>query len=230
MLYLLHGDDTAASRLKFDELITGQKWVVRLDGGKVSQKEIEESLESQELFVDKKIVILENFQKLGARLKSILSYIQTFAKKGGIDIVLWEDDTVDRATLTKLKDAKTFAFTLPKNFYVFLDQFAPKNGKKLHALLMDISARFSEELILYALVKRVRQLLMVKVKNYQELKEIQALQSWQLGKLKSQSKNWTREKLIRVYKQLFELEVAMKTSALPTNLANHLDILILTQL
>ncbi|PIQ69954.1 hypothetical protein COV89_03010, partial [Candidatus Shapirobacteria bacterium CG11_big_fil_rev_8_21_14_0_20_40_12] len=57
--------------------------------------------------------------------------------------------------------------------------------------------------------------------------EADNLASWQKNKLAGQATKFGREKLIRVYRTLLEIDIKQKTSSSPFDLNSELDLLIL---
>lgn len=228
MIYIIGGEDTISSRKKLTELLEGKSNVIRLDGKKASVAEFDEILSSGSLFSDSKVVILENFSKLKPEVK-VWNLLENFEKDKNTDVILWDDTEASAKIRGALKSAKIFTFVFPKFYYAFLDSFEPHSKKTLE-LLQDVLKTFEPEQILYGLVRRVRQLLIVRSSDYSKFSEFKRMQSWQLSKLKKQASLWTEDQLKRVFLELAELDEKMKTSNLSMPLASHLDILLLRDL
>lgn len=229
MLYIIHGDDTVSSRKKVDELISEDKWIVRFDGKEAESGTIQNSLSSQELFSDGKAIVVENFLELGSTLATILPVFNTYTADTKTKIVLWQGKEVDKRTLKKLTLAKEFLFPLPKYYFSFLDSLTPRNSKKLHDLLEKLALSLSAEQIFYSLVKRIRILIMIKTGKSKEFADIVTMAPWQLTKLSQQASAWNIRELIALYQKFFELEVGLKTNALPLPLLAHLDLLLIKE-
>lgn len=223
MIYVIGGEDVVASRKKLIELLEGKPNVIRLDGKKATIAELDEVLSSGSLFSDSKTIVVESFTKLKPEAK----IWELFEKEKSTDIILW-----DEADLLKKKfpkSVKAFNFLFPKFYYVFLDSFEPGSKKTLE-LLHEVLKTFEAEQVLYGLVRRVRQMIILKSNNYSSFSEFKRMQSWQISKLKTQASLWSETQLKKVFLELAELDEKMKTSSLSMPLSHHLDIILLSDL
>ena len=82
------------------------------------------------------------------------------------------------------------------------------------ALLIDAPER-----IFVMIVRRVRELIMVKDGVTPE-----GLQGWQAGRLTSQAKSFTMDKLLSMEKILLEIDISIKTGTSPFPLAQQLEL------
>lgn len=225
MIYLIHGEDTAAARKRLDALLA-KKTATRIDGKKIDLSNFELLTNSSDMFADKKTIVIENFP-LDKSLTNLLKIVHL---KKDIDVVLYKEEDVDKRLLEKIKADSVYSFPFPKYFYQFLDGLAPKKGKILYELLSKMSDSYTAEQVLYSMIKRIRLLLALTVDGKEEIKEVASLASWQEGKIRTQAKFWTQDKLIEFYKKLYGIETGLKTSGLALPLKNHLDMLLLTEL
>ena len=114
-------------------------------------------------------------------------------------------------------------------YYTFLDSYAPPPTRSFE-LLHEVLKNFEAEQVLYGLIRRLRHLLVLKAANYPEFSEFKNMQSWQIERLKKQADIWREEDLKKVFVELLALDEKIKTSALTMNLAQHLDIILLSHL
>jgi DNA polymerase III delta subunit len=226
MIYVISGEDIVASRNKLNELLSGKGNIIRLDGKKNSIAELDEALVSESLFSDTKTVVLERFSKLKPEA-GVWDLLGQFEKDKSTDIILW--DEVDISKKKFAKGVQVFNFLFPKLYYQFLDSFQP-NSKRSLELFHEVLKTFEPEQVLYGLVRRIRQLLIIKSNNYSKFSEFKRMQPWQVSKLKKQAALWTEEQLKKVFLELAELDEKLKTSNLPMPLAHHLDILLLSDI
>ena len=236
MIFVIAGEDTVSSRKKLTELLSEKQNIVRLDGKKTMIAELDEALLGNNLFSDSKTVVLEHFSKLSAKGRSafggkpeikVWELIEKFEKDKNTDVILWDD--VDLAKKKYTKNVKFFNFSFPKFYYIFLDSFEPGSRKPLE-LLREVLKTLNSEQVLYGLVRRVRQLIIIKSNNYPDFSELKRMQPWQISKLKKQASLWSEEKLKKTFLELAELDEKMKTGSLPMPLASHLDIILLSEL
>lgn len=226
MLYVIAGEDTVSSRKKLTELLSEKQNIIRLDGKKATIAELDEALLSGSLFSDSKVVVVENFSKLKPETK-VWELVEKFEKDKNTDVILWDEADLAKKKFTN--NVKFFNFSFPKFYYGFLDSFEPGSKKSLE-LLTEVLKTFEPEQVLYGLVRRVRQLMIIKSNNYSSFSEFKRMQSWQISKLKNQANLWAEEQLKNVFLELAELDEKIKTSNLTMPLGHHLDILLLSDL
>lgn len=236
MIYVIAGEDIVASRNKLTELLEGKSNIIRLDGRKATVAELDEALLSGSLFSDSKVVVVENFSKLSAQGRSALGgkpetkvweLVEKFEKDKKTGVILWDEADLAKKKFTN--NVKFFNFSFPKFYYGFLDSFEPGSKKPLE-LLAEVLKTFEPEQVLYGLVRRVRQLIIIKSNNYSSFSEFKRMQSWQISKLKKQANLWSEDQLKKAFLELAELDEKIKTSNLSMPLASHLDILLLRDL
>lgn len=228
MITLIHGDDTQQSRIKLNEIVEGKIPLIRIDFEKATFEQLVQSLESQDLFEQQKTIVIENI-KNNSLFDKILDRLLSFKKNTVVDIILWADDTLDAKFVTKLKDAQTYSFQLPKLLFPFLDGLSPRASKQSLEILSKLRESMADELIFYMVVKRIRTLLLLKTGKPADFDETSRMQGWQLSKMAGQLNAWDEKKLISFYQKLFDLETGMKTSTLPMTLGQHLDILLVSE-
>ncbi len=225
MIYLLHGDDITSSRKYYSGLVEGLTQTI-FDGKSLSLSDLEEKLVSNSLFEEKKAVVVENLLTKNAKKKDFVKFLSENPTQ--ILLILWEDKKVQNTVFTPLKEATIKEFSLPQNYFQFLDSYAPGNGKQVFKIYHDLLITMNEELVFYSLLKRIR--LLVVLSEGSTISEISKMAPWQVGKLNNQLRLWKKEALITFYKTLQETEIKMKSGGLPVKLSKHLDILILTLL
>lgn len=228
MIIIIHGENTTQSRAKLNELLDGVKWVKYFSGAKDSLETIIVALSVQELFIDTRTIVIEEASVLQTkRLNELKKNLLPLEKSTEINVFLWNSTSFTPKFLESFSTAKIYAFPLPKYFFQFLDSVMPGQGKPLHVLLFKLYPSFAAEQLLFSLIKRVRQLLMIESGAHVE--EIEKMSGWQKGKLSKQAQMWSEKKLIQLYQSLFDLEFRQKTGGLTMSLINHLDILLLTE-
>ena len=229
MLTIIHGDDTNASRAKLNSLLTDIQWVSRLSD-KNSFAEIETALDSTELFLESKTIVIENTAKLGKKVDTLIMLLKKIEKDDSIRVYIWQDAVLSKKFTDVFKSAQFYVYPLPKYFFQFLDSLAPHQGRSLHSLLFKLYPQFEAEQVLYSLAKRVRQLMIFRSGSSAEFEETRAMSSWQVSKLTKQSRMWTEAQLIQFYEKLFDLEFSQKTGGLTMPLIHHIDILLISRL
>lgn len=226
-MIIIHGENIEASRNKLEEVLRTRDNIKRVDGKSLTSDAVELLFDSSELFAVKKTVVIENPKALPK--KTIEKLIEIAAHLQD-ELILWQNGNFDARTIKKFGNPTVFAYSLPKYYFSFLDSAAPQKGKELHRLYTKLLESFAAEQIFYGLHKRIRQLLIVQTGNERQLEEFAKMSPWQLNKLRTQARLWSKDSLKSFYQKLYALEVHMKTSNLPTNLENHIDILLLSEL
>lgn len=182
-------------------------------------------LMTQSLFSEKKLAVFKNiflFQvsrgKVSKKMEEIMKFLSIV--QSTTDIAFVEEDS------NKAKYYRIFFpkgnyrnYAIPAFMFSYLDNLKPGNFKKLHELFRKSIQSAAIEILFYMTKRRVKELLQI---SYGELKG--SYQPWQLGKLKAQSREWTSDKLLSMYNNLFKIEKAIKTGQTPYLLQENLEI------
>ena len=222
MLTIICGEDTIASRnyfvsLKKDFLTKG------FDIRDIKFEEIKEIprwlAESPTLFFQKKVFFSENLnKKIKKDNKSMLAELQMVNQMSNADLIDWEGVSVRELKFSKLGKIKEFK--PDQSIFKLLDALYPGNRSDFIKLLGRLTQDLDENFVFIMLTRYVRNLILVK-----EGVNPAKLQSWQVYKLKSQTKQWKIENLVNFYEALFRIEVGLKTSTNPFSIKKSLDIL-----
>lgn len=221
MIHIILGDDVGQSRKEFIRLKEDYKEkgyeIFNLDENNIS--ELNKWLfQSSSLFFFKKVFFGESLLSKKEHREIFKKYD---IKEKDIDFVFWEEKVEERAAKYYFKYAKIQKNQLPVNIFKFLDSIYPSNLSSAISFLNQISDNINENIILYMLQKRVRELILIK-NNFQPEKK---LADWQLYKLKSQAQKWDNQKLTAFYDSLYRIEVFSKTSVNYYSVKKALDIL-----
>ncbi len=228
MISLITGEDIVASRNKLTELLHEAKNVMRIDGKKQGFVDVRDALSANSLFNASKTIVVDTFTKIKPQ-NDFFDLVLTYEKDSSTEIYLWEDSELTPKVKDKFKNAKSYVYSFPKYYYVFLDGFAPHSSSSLK-LFHDVVKTFEPEQVLYGLLRRIRHLMVLKSGNYATFSEFKNMQSWQLGKLKKQADFWSEEELKNCFLKIAELDEKIKTSGLTMPLAQHLDIILMQDL
>ena len=224
MFYILHGDDTSSSR-KFLTDTVGELSYIVLDGKTITFPILEENLISNGLFESEKAVIIENLFSKNPKKKELAKFLELL--ETNTLAIFWEDKKLPKTSIL-LKKAQVREFLLPQYYFQFLDSLAPRQNKRIYSIYQELLKTYAAEQILFSLIKRVRQLVILSTgaKNDELLK----MAPWQLSKLEGQLRQWGKPALNSFYEDLKDTEIKLKTGSLPINLSKYLDILILRKL
>lgn len=221
MINIYLGDDSASSRNAFVEAKREYQEkgfeIQNIDDTNISDlsKWLADSIS---LFSQKKIFFAQN---LLSKKTNRDIFKKCDEKSAAVDFVIWEEKIEERDAKRYFKNAIVKSFKLPYNLFKFLDAIYPSNLRYVLQTLSQLEPLVEENIILYMVQKRVREMVLVK-KN---LIEKSALASWQIGKLKSQSLKWPEGKLISFYDALFRIEMLAKTGGGYYSIKKALDIL-----
>ncbi len=229
MITLLHGNNIVASRAKLTQFIDTAKGrgkeIRLLDGKTLDPPILTQAVESSSLFGGNILVIVDGLltrlgkkEKLAAQLMDILK-----RSESTIDIILWEDKEIGK-TLTALlgSTCSVELFKTPVVIFQFLDSIAPGRTPVLLGLLRQALDLDAAELIFALLVRRVRQLIQLRDNVTPE-----GLQGWQAGRLTSQAKYFTMDRLLSMEKALLSIDVSIKTGTSPFSLAQQLELFLI---
>ena len=224
MITLLHGDNITSSRNVLTSLKSQgvNREIRQLDGNGLDVTMLTQALESSGLFGTEVLIVIENLlSKSKKNEKSIDELIDILAKnEKTAQVILWEGKEITPAVIKRLGsrvDARLHK--TPKVIFQLLDGLQPRNGVSLLPLLQKTLQTDAAELFFSMLVKRIRQLMMLK-----DNVALEGLQGWQAGRLTSQSKSFTMDRLLIMEKRLLEIDISIKTGTSPFPLAQQLEL------
>lgn len=231
MITIIHGDDTLLSRNYFSELKEKYKDLVLFDANKITITDLVQNIEGSSLFGNTKTIFAEDLltklKKTDKEAKEIFDFIAKNSKES--TFILWESKEILKKDLSGFRDAIVKFFKLPKNIFLFLDNSKPDNSKNLLNLFHQaLESGIKEELILFMIQRQFRILLALSDPSDNEpIDEVLRLAPWQMGKLERQAKLFDKSSLRKIYKKLYEIEIAQKTGTLSLSLVQSIDFLLL---
>jgi DNA polymerase III delta subunit len=226
MIFILHGDDIVSSRKRLTEITSSFKNVAYLDAEKIFVNDLIQALGSSDMFGDKKCVVVEKVLKLKKpELEKLLDLLENLDSSS--TVILWHNTDLSKVFLGKFKKVIAKSFMLPKLFFTFLDNLSPNNFKNELDILSKMQNVEAEQ-IFYAMVKRIRQLLALKMSL--ESEELSRMSPWQKDKLRNQGSKWKAEELEGIYRDLYKIELKLKSGGLMLPLKKHIDIMLIQQL
>lgn len=215
------GDDIAESRRKYISLKNQYREkgfeILTVDDNNI--KELDKWLfEAVSLFSQKKVFFGENLLSKKENRAFLEKYDN---KQKDTNIIIWEGNLDQRSVKSYFKNAQILVSRLPYNLFKFLDSVYPSNLHTAIAYFEKIVDIVDENIILFMLQRRVRDLILIK----NGLASKRKLAVWQISKLKNQARNWKPEQLISFYDSLFRIEVSSKTSQNYYSIKKSLDII-----
>lgn len=224
MITLLHGDNIEASRQELTSLKQKAKGkeIRILDGRTVDAAVLTQALESTSLFGGDTLVIIENLTRYNAKKAKLLDQLAGIINSNAksTDILLWEDKVLSATQVNRFgKVLQTRLYKTPVVLFQFLDTLKPNSVPSTLALFEKAVEKDAAELLFTMIVRRFRQLLIVKDGGMPE-----GISPWQLGKLTSQAKLFTMEKIVSMYQKLLTIEYSIKTGSTPFTMKEHLEL------
>ena len=134
---------------------------------------------------------------------------------------MWEKKSITPAVKKKFAKATLKEFKLPASIFKVLDSLKPGSGKITLKLLHDCLKKDPAELVFYLLHRRVSQL--IQATEPENLKGA----PWQVANLKSQSKSFKVEDLLKLHQDLINIDYSIKTGQAVLPLASQLDLLLI---
>lgn len=227
MVIFIHGEDQAASRNFLNEQVllakTKNKEIIRLDGSKVELSEIKQNLEANSLFGQEKLVIIENLfsSPKSKRQEEIITYFKKL--NTDVDLLFWEKKELGKIATNKLPNGcQIKVFKIPAIIFKFLDSIKPKNNNLMLSLFHQCLKTQPPEMVFYMLARQLRILLLANDLGEDGLSG----PSWMKSRFIHQAKNFKLEQLKKIYKQLLEIDINVKTGSTPMSLAWQLDLLL----
>ncbi|PWU23683.1 hypothetical protein C5B42_02115 [Candidatus Cerribacteria bacterium 'Amazon FNV 2010 28 9'] len=237
MFTILHGDDEGKiAQARATVIETAKKngrEVVRLDGKKLTQAELETAIGTDLLFAPEKTVIIEGFlSSVKSRKKDeLVTWLQKNTPSS-IDVIFAETKVL---TATQLKaitsphstpsserrggeEVKIQLFKYPQILFSFLEQIGVVPLALTYEQFHHILEREEAPLIFAMIVRQVRQLLQLKSDG------TFVGAPFMRGKLEKQAKVFTLEKLLKLHEQLLLIDEQVKTSGSPLTLTQQLDL------
>lgn len=227
MITILHGNDTAKSRLYYvEDKLKSQNPIV-IFGKSINYDFLFQTLEGSQLFSNTQSIYIENFfseiKPNTNEFKKIVEYING---KKETEILLWEEKELSKSQLAAFKNSKPILFNYPQLLFMFLDGIFPKNNKSIE-ILRELKQNMETDLIFFLIIRQFRFLLALLEQSNEQIDELKRLAPWQVSKFKRQLNFFKKEKLIDAYKKLYELDYKSKFGLLPYSLDRAIDIFLL---
>jgi len=224
MITLLHGENIMASRNALTSLKSqsADREIRQLDGNGLDVTMLTQALESAGLFGTEVLIVIENLlSKSEKKGKTYDELIEVLIKnENTAQVILWEGKEITPTVIKRLGSRIDVRLhKTPKVIFQLLDGLRPHGGVSLLPLLQETLQTDAAELFFAMLVKRTRQLIMLKDNVAPE-----GLQGWQAGRLTSQTKSFTMDRLLTMEKRLLEIDISTKTGTSPFPLAQQLEL------
>lgn len=224
-MIIIHGDNLLQSRSKLAELITqaklANKQIKRLEAKNLELKDLELNLNSPNLFDTTELIILEGLHSLptSKRKKELIAYLDK--QNNSENLLLYEQRLLTTTMLKKFAQAQVFSFKTSNKLFSFLDQLGSSDKAKLINLLQEVLISDGEFMLFSMLARQIR--LLIQSKTGGKIKGA----PFMISKLKSQANKFSLEQLLKLHRELFELDLKQKTSKNILALGSELELLLL---
>jgi hypothetical protein len=224
-MVIIHGENTALSRKKLQELIDKYKQrglsLNRLEAKKLTPAILQENLGSSSLFGDDKLTIIEELHSLPtSKKKKELIEIISQASQSDSQIILYEKRKLTTTMVKKLGQSEVFEFKISNSLWELLDKLGSKD-KKGTLLTLRKAIEQNDEFFVYTMI--IRQIrMLISAKDGGVLKGA----PFMITKLKKQAGYFSLEKLLQTHYHLHKIDIKQKNSQLYLNLSQELDLLL----
>jgi len=223
MILIIHGNDIESSRNFYFEEKNKLKNPVILNGEGLDFTILYQTVENKSFFDEKIYILIENFftknKSTNEEFKKIIEYLNS---NKAADIIFWENGEVSKTSLSLLKNASNKNFSLPQNLFAFLDSLKPGNGRYLVESFNENLKKSEPELIFFMIIRQFRIMLNLLLKDL-PIDEVKRMAPWQLSKLQNQAEVFGRERLIKLYSLLLNMDLNTKTGKSSLNLKKSID-------
>lgn len=229
MITVIHGDDIVLSRKYLQEQKHNSTSPYVFDG-LIDITTLTQITQGVDLFTSEKNIFIENFfskNKLNSfETKNIITHINKNERL--FSIFFWEADTLPKKTINLFVSPVIKTFKIPQTIFLFLDSIKPNEYKNNIKFFHNALKNTLEELVFFMLQRQFRLLLAISDERSKEaIDEVTRLVPWQKSKLTRQAKLFSFDKLLAIYKKLYEIEKAQKTGNLASSLVCAIDFLLL---
>jgi len=227
MILIIHGNDTESSRNYLLEEKNKTANPIVLNGEGLIFNDFFQASENKTFFEEKSKIIIENFflknKPNSAEFKLIIDYL---SKEKKSDIIFWENGEISKAAQSLIKGAVVKNFSLPQKLFLFLDNIKPNNAPYSIRLFHEVKENTEVEIIFFMIIRHFRLLLSFKEDSLKQIEEVKKMAPWQIAKLKKQLEHFDKNRLLKIYDKLFEIEINHKTGKVPYSLDNSIDFLL----
>jgi len=229
MIYLLHGDNTEASRNELIRLRENNPDAEyrEIDGKTLDESAFVTALESHSLFGGKVLLVVERLLTSIGKKLALLKKIANRVHNLDADtiVIFWEEKKCSDSVVKAFGKVDVREFSYPKILFQYLDAINPSNPKQILSLLHILLKTDAPELILFMTEKRIRELIALKAHT-----NLTGLSPWQVSRLTSQNRAFTIDKLRAMHTTLTQAEYSLKTGTTPFDCSQLLKQFVIDEL
>ena len=190
--------------------------VIRLQGKNLTLTGLVQICESGGFFQDRKLLVIEKVFSLKTSQKDkVFAYL----KNTQVPVICWEDKKVSSRSITALH-AKNLIFQTPSVIFQLLDSIFPGNNRVSLKLLESVLKSSPAELVFFMLAKHIKALITT---SDQKAAVQSGLPPWRVAKLSAQAKMFKNDGLVKIYRQLMDIEASIKQGRAILDLTSQLE-------
>lgn len=224
MIVLIHGDDSAKSRLKLVEYIDAAKSrgaiIKTLAGQKLTPAELEIALGSDTLFGQEIVLVIEQLLA-GVRSKQKTACIDSINNTANT-VILWENKTLTAAALKQLPTAKVESFPIADTVFRWLDELRGQQTPKQRLESLHRALTNAEAELCFAMLARQVRLLIQAATN-----EPIAGAPFMVAKLRKQAQAFSLTQLLDWHQKLVAIDRHQKQSPRLFDMRQELELLVM---
>lgn len=208
MIYVLHGQDTAASYQRLLAITSSSaSEVIKLSSNN-TQEDLYSEIFTKDMFADNKTIVCENYFKDKKIKADLLGKIPA-----DCPLIFWEQSQLPVATLVKIKKTANIEhFKLKSRVYAFCDALSPSVARSLN--IMNQLADFETQNLLWIFTERILLLLFAKMgidKNLAGKFMNRAIEDWQWQIIVRQAKVFNTASLNSLFGGAIKIDQMIKT-------------------
>lgn len=210
MIWILHGEDLAKSRVRLNQLrLEHQKKncrICNLEADKIEPAELTQELEQTGLFNEDRLVILEKLHSLRSKKKK--EALLEIISKTKTNLILYEERSLTKTMLKPFKQARVEEFKPNNQLFSWLDSLTPNSRQKANSIkLLEQALETNDEYGCLAMLGRQVRLL-IQAKDGGKISG----PPFVINKIKRQAQLFSLPRLLWAHSQLLEFDLQTKTS------------------
>jgi DNA polymerase III delta subunit len=233
-MLILHGENTVQSRnqlvKELDKAHLAQMQISRIQAKDLDTVQLELLLQSESLFGEPKLVVIEELHTLpkSGKKDDLIKQLATFANSSSntnssTSVILWEKRALTATMLKQFKTAQAQSFPFTAALFGWLDSLiTPANPAQLTKTLQLLQQALTQDGDFLCLTMFARQIrLLIQAKENTPM----AGAPFMIAKLKKQASSFTLDKLLKLHHRVLELDLASKSSTPGLSLPQELAVL-----
>lgn len=223
-MIIIHGDNEVLSRFELTRIKQSFKGgeVVVFYGDKINLTDIIQSLESQSLFADSRLVVIEGIFSGKSKKTDIIDYLSM--QSDNPQIIIFEKKKIDKRILAHFPKAVVKEYRTETVIFKFLDSLGMGSKRTSATLLKNLLAGEPAEIVLSMIVRQFRLLFLIRSGA---LEQDLGMAPWQFKRLSYQANRFKTENLARGLERLLNIDFMQKSGKSIYDLSFAIEIFVL---